>query len=385
VLACFLGPDGGPREGAIRLGPEKLHTQHQDAVEEPVPPDPFPEEPDNHDIIGALRRKASRKLSGLFSRPIPIPHARSSSAFSLTESPAHLASSPRADRPRAFSRTSRADGSAYGYSGGYRSRLASTVAMGARKGSMTSSLRRRRGSVNTNAQASEGTELNFAQRLLMANENAVTNIADLWVAAAMNVDNENPFISDSEEDVMSEPESIEGDTPQAGGEEAVASTPASGRISDSPDLPSTATPTTRRPSRVAFSPRIGSRWPSPGPSTPARRTSLPHGQDSPRRFSSSVPAIFSHAGVRVPPAVIDAQQLLARSEETPRGEALSPILESRATTNVEHLVESQPEKQPSLTSQLPLMIIAQYGVLALHSTTHDQIFMSYLVTCVLAP
>ncbi len=32
----------------------------------------------------------------------------------------------------------------------------------------------------------------------MANENAVTNIADLWVAAAMNVDNEDPFESDTE-------------------------------------------------------------------------------------------------------------------------------------------------------------------------------------------
>jgi len=35
-----------------------------------------------------------------------------------------------------------------------------------------------------------GGDLNFAQRLLLANENAVTNIADLWVASAMNVDNE---------------------------------------------------------------------------------------------------------------------------------------------------------------------------------------------------
>ncbi|KAI9507077.1 hypothetical protein F5148DRAFT_1150032 [Russula earlei] len=36
-------------------------------------------------------------------------------------------------------------------------------------------------------------EPSFAQRLLLANENAVTNIADLWVAAAMNVDNEEVF------------------------------------------------------------------------------------------------------------------------------------------------------------------------------------------------
>ena len=43
-----------------------------------------------------------------------------------------------------------------------------------------------------------GTDLNFTQRLLMANENTVTSIADLWVAAAMNVDNEDPFESEDE-------------------------------------------------------------------------------------------------------------------------------------------------------------------------------------------
>jgi hypothetical protein len=42
-------------------------------------------------------------------------------------------------------------------------------------------------------------ELSFAQRLLMANENAVTNIADLWVAAAINVDNEEVFENDDAE------------------------------------------------------------------------------------------------------------------------------------------------------------------------------------------
>ncbi|KAL0957701.1 hypothetical protein HGRIS_001481 [Hohenbuehelia grisea] len=43
-------------------------------------------------------------------------------------------------------------------------------------------------------------EMDFAQRLLMAKENVVMNIADLWVVAAMNVDNEDPFVSDDEEE-----------------------------------------------------------------------------------------------------------------------------------------------------------------------------------------
>ena len=46
-------------------------------------------------------------------------------------------------------------------------------------------------------------------------------------------------------------------------------------------------------------------------------------------------------------------------------------------TQAEAIVET---KQPSMWSQLPVMIIIQYGLLALHSTTHDQIFLSYLVS-----
>jgi hypothetical protein len=42
-------------------------------------------------------------------------------------------------------------------------------------------------------------ELSFVQHLLMANENAVTNIADLWVATTMNVDNEEVFENDNTE------------------------------------------------------------------------------------------------------------------------------------------------------------------------------------------
>jgi len=103
---------------------------------------------------------------------------------------------------------------------------------------------------------------------------------------------------------------------------------------------------------------------------------------SSRRFSSNMPAIFAHPGVRPPSAVIDAQQLLARSEDPPVGESLPPILESRPVSQGDITADAMvfEKKSPSLSSQLPLMIIAQYGLLALHSTTHDQIFMSYLVS-----
>jgi hypothetical protein len=38
------------------------------------------------------------------------------------------------------------------------------------------------------------------------------------------------------------------------------------------------------------------------------------------------------------------------------------------------------EKQPSLMSQLPIAIILQYGWLALHTTTHDMLFLTYVVS-----
>jgi len=77
---------------------------------------------------------------------------------------------------------------------------------------------------------------------------------------------------------------------------------------------------------------------------------------------------------------MDAQQLLMRSDELIGVESLPPILESQRTSQLEPSEEIVEEKAPSLTSQLPILIIVQYGLLALHTTTHDQVFMSYLVT-----
>jgi hypothetical protein len=67
--------------------------------------------------------------------------------------------------------------------------------------STASTIRRRHGSAFEGpASLTDPGDLNFAQRLLMANENAVTNIADLWVAAAMNVDNDETF--EPEQDLL---------------------------------------------------------------------------------------------------------------------------------------------------------------------------------------
>ena len=376
LLSLFLGPDGGPREGAIRLPPEKItdgiHQTTTIPEEESLPSSPMDTQPRKASLYEGLR-KASRTFSGVFASRVPDP--TSSSAVSLSESPS-------ANRP--FPRTSRADGYAYGYGGGaraisFRSRLGSNLS-GAeyRRGSQTI-LRRRASTL-----AGEGvprsfatdSELSFAQRLLMANENAVTNIADLWVAAAMNVDNEEVFESDDTE--MDGPyESVfevDGDDPNDNlpttGTEDIA-TERGKRIAGpfSPSMPAG----TRRSSHASRFRRPSS--PKHQASQSPRRPSLQYGTPGqpfdvatpPRRFSNTVPGIFAHPGVKTPPAVAEAQRLLNAPDPSQAQEGVDNI------PNVEGL-------QPSLMSQLPLAIIFQYGWLALHTTSHDMIFLTYVVS-----
>ncbi|KAJ7240818.1 major facilitator superfamily domain-containing protein [Mycena haematopus] len=373
ILGCFLGPDGGPREGSIRLFEKPDHDAHPPIPEEESrPPTPVFDDHERNSLAGTIRKK----FSGYFAKRVPdAPSPNGGSP--IPQQPVRL------DRTRTFSRTSRANGSAYGYAGSYRNRLASnaTANLSVRRGSMASSLRRRRGSNVDGIRESATGDLNFAQRLLMANENAVTNIADLWVAAAMNVDNEDPFESDTE---MGSDE--ERDSPDVFGDEEISETdlltPTPGRRNSR--APSTTSPNfPRRPSAgTAIRPlRLGS---PRRPSIPVRQPSFSQPSDgtpTSRRYSTGVPTIFAHPGVKTPTAVLDAQQLLMRSEAEADG--LEPIIESRRASlhspqpDLEAAMEAPP---PSLFSQLPVVVIIQYGMLALHTTSHDQVFLSYLVT-----
>ncbi|KAJ8462627.1 hypothetical protein ONZ51_g10778 [Trametes cubensis] len=240
--------------------------------------------------------------------------------------------------------------------------------------------------------------MNFAQRLLMANENAVTNIADLWVAAAINADNEDPFESDDEyeEGEFDSEEAID-DTPAVEDEDIFGSPSTtrdnrfSRRMSGAAARPTAHRPSTSsmRPSPFSGSPRR--------PASGRRYSNLRRGSSSllrpgldsdelpARRPSGTVPSIFQHVGVRTPPAVLEAQQLLAQAEAEEM-DALAPIAEGQQASREMSpaagaaALESTSEKEPSLMSQLPLQIILQYGWLALHSTTHDQVFYLYLVS-----
>ncbi len=381
MLSVFLGPDGGPREGAIHLPPEKITTDaaHQTIPEEEsLPSSPIATVPRKGSLYEGLR-KASRTFSGVFASRVPDP---------TSAQPVPLSQSPSAVRP--FPRTSRADGYAYGYGDGrrafsFRSRLGSNMSgLSYRRGSQ--SVLRRRASNLTAITGGEGvprsfadSELSFAQRLLMANENAVTNIADLWVAAAMNVDNEEVFENDDAE--LEEPyESVfdadgddANDNPNPLGVEDTL--PERGKRFMGAIAPSV--PSTRRESRASALRRPSTPQHQLSQSPQRRRPSTQYGASGqptgmvspPRRFSNAVPAIFAHPGVKTPPAVAEAQRLLNAPDST-------QLQESMDTTPA---VE---EKQQSLMSQLPMAIIFQYGWLALHTTTHDMLFLTYVVSWV---
>jgi len=312
-------------------------------------------------------RKLSNKFSSYFGRHSGERNEQATPSYQ--EPPVPLS------KARTFSQTSRADGSAYGYSGAYRQRFPSRTTLGTRRASQAGVSIRRRRETNMDGPVPSvaiGSDMNFAQRLLMANENAVTNIADLWVAAAMNADNEEVFEFGDEgvDDIIIE-ETDEGVI-----------------FSSTPSQPSRSNRFIRRDSQrsLANQPSSASLRPPPldspqRPSTSRRISSSLGVEDqplSPRRFSTtSIPPIFSHVGVRTPPAVVEAQQLLVLTDET--GDALSPISESRPASEAGQS-DVMLEKEPSLMSQLPILIIIQYGLLALHSTTHDQVFYLYLVS-----
>ncbi|KAG1747361.1 hypothetical protein EDB19DRAFT_1686930 [Suillus lakei] len=357
-LSLFLGRDGGPRDGAIRLPLEKPEDRHPTIQEEEdvTTPSILDDAPQSG-LVSSITRKVSGQLSGYFgSRDSVTAQETPSLPMPLTAS-----ISPPMDNQRNFSRITATNGSAYGYGGGNRATsTASTITLGVRRVSTASTVRRRHGSAFEGpASLTDPGDLNFAQRLLMANENAVTNIADLWVAAAMNVDNDETFEPEQDLDMNVDSEYIEHE-----------------------DIPSSITSSPVHRGR-SIGRNLTSAFGSPG----QRSSVITFGQSSRMRsammgspaldgvpFTLRSPSIFSHPGVRTPSIVLDAQ---ARIQESAGDNSLLPILEHRQS-----VIESEvpPGKPPSLTSQLPLVVIFQYGLLALHSTTHDQVFLSYLVT-----
>jgi MFS family permease len=357
-LSLFLGRDGGPRDGAIRLPPEKPEDRHPTIQEEEdITTTSTPDDAPQSGLVRSITRKVSGQLSGYFG-------SRDSVAAQETPSlpvPLTTSISQPMDSPHNFSRITRTNGSAYGYGRGNRATsTVSTTTLGARRVSTASTIRRRHGSAfGGPASLTDTSDLNFAQRLLMANENAVTNIADLWVAAAMNVDNGETFEPEQDLDMNAESEYLE----HEGIPSSITSSPVHRGRPIGRNLVSAIGSPGQRSSVITFG--QPSRMHSATMASPAL-DGVP--------FALRSPSIFSHPGVRTPSIVLDAQ---ARAQESAGDNSLLPIMEHRQSVTESEVPTGKP---PSLTSQLPLVVIFQYGLLALHSTTHDQVFLSYLVT-----
>ena len=344
-LSLFLGYDGGSRDGAIRLDPDKEDAPLPlEVVEEEEGPSLPPTPPSG--LVNQLKRKVSRRLSDVFARNLFDAHVTNSPRAGVPMLSPLTPAVPA--KPRTMSRTSKVNGSAYGYSGRLAGRLDSTTG---RRPSFASTMRNRR---YTNPDQRPGTPQSFAQRLLLANEMNATSLADLWVQAAINVDNEGEVFETDSESGHSDREDGTPNEPQAStshGSSSTAIPAAAGR---------------HRPSMASSSSRpVGMHRLGIAGFTPARRPSN----------SSLVPGIFTHTGVRTPPSIAP---LASTGHHTPDPATdttgLSTIAESRPIST---LVE---EKLPSTWSMLPMLIILQYGLLALHTTTHDQIFYLYLVS-----
>lgn len=198
-------------------------------------------------------------------------------------------------------------------------------------------------------------------------------MTDLWVAAAITADNEEVF-EDWDSDVSGEDHMPED-------RETVHVLPQPRPSSSSRRPSSSRRSYTRSPSRPSpFSPN------QMGTSLQARFT-------TPGRRASSVssrPAIFSNTGLHDEvgygfATVVPADDpIISAAVEAGN---LAPIMEARTASSPGETEPSSvaplvvlDEKPASALGQLPLMIIFQYGLLALHNTTHDQIFLSYLVS-----
>ncbi|EJU02446.1 major facilitator MFS-1 [Dacryopinax primogenitus] len=374
-LSLFLAWDGGPRNGAIRL-PEKnpdeaehepapnLPTMHEEDEESaigvepapvPAPEEMQPEPPEQpNTIVTQLQNRVTKRLSGYFARRVREHQTLASSPGNTPPSngPRQIHRSVSGPVPRARA------GSAYGY--GSRNLPSGLNGLRSRHASIQT-IRRRRSSVYggddayTDDQPTQN--LSLAQRLLMANEFTVTSMGDLWVAAALNTEAEQvvddtPVASDNEE------ENVNADAPE--------SMLTTGQTS---------------PNRRRFS-QANLRAPEPSNGVTFSRFSTFQSftsSDSPREnrrlsFASTLPPIMNNTGLAEPPGV------LLSSREMTVESGLEPIVEGHVSHEEQQSQSVEIAPSSNLWSSLPLVIIFQYGLLALHSTTHDQVFYSYLVS-----
>ncbi|QRW05140.1 major facilitator superfamily transporter [Ceratobasidium sp. AG-Ba] len=385
ILSLFLGWDAGPRSGLIRL-PDDTDADNKpiDGEEAQTPSHIEAVSPSG---LSGISRNVSKKFSGYFARRVRENSRNGSPVPLATSGPGRSAS------------VGIGTGTAYGY----RSRLGSVAtSMRRRRESIASAARTAGGDGFFGSYAPQNENIGLAQRLLMANEHNVTNMTDLWVAAAITADNEEVF-----EDWDSDLSGSEDENQQPGASHTSPNlTSPSSQISPgnqaAPSHYSVSQTRRQSSSRRSYT-RSPTRHGGLGTSLQARL-----GVPSARRASSvsSRPAIFANTGLSDDVAYSVGhvphpdEPLVSAEAGASTGEHLAPIIEGRPASSTEPNLRAPSDSgtgetvtQAQMTplvvveerpggalSQLPVVIIFQYGLLALHNTTHDQIFLSYLVS-----
>ncbi|RXK35648.1 hypothetical protein M231_07078 [Tremella mesenterica] len=370
ILACFLSWDGGVRGGTrIALPVEKNEPLiPQDPLRQPSPV------PSHRTAVPSVRAKRS-VLS-----PLPDPE---SAAYGAGYPGLNVGSVPHGRRD------SRASlGTAYGY-GGIRSKHPTLAARAALEAARRVSGAPRRSSdagQDEPETSEESGPLGFAQKLLLANEENTFNLNDLWLSAAVAQD---MAVFEDDDATVEENEQDEDDDMEEPFETTPQPSPAHTPGSQHPDSIARRRFTRGRMASIQGS--LGYR------SGAAHRLSVSQGG---RRFSTSsgqMPSIFANTGLASPPpitAIHTDPDLASPSGGDPffqspvperRQAGLSVITERNVSTTeasplLSPAAEVTDKAKGSAWGALPLMVILQYGLLALHNTTHDQLFLSFLVS-----
>ncbi|QRV99904.1 major facilitator superfamily transporter [Ceratobasidium sp. AG-Ba] len=352
LLALSLNPDGGPRAGALfdceTDGPSDcepgLETRSQSQAV-PARQQTTENEP--------LRQTRGVENYGSIEHPAPAEQAQ-------TE--------PRLGVPlgeRTWTQSSAVSGGS-GYGDIYRSRFGGGVR---RRSSWISAVARRHMGVDDGLGGRENADNEpteyaprLAERILMANELTVSSIGDLWVASALTMDAEEE--EESQDWLASGP----------GAENTLASQHSSAMSEGT----TRATPLEPRARSVSAGRRtVRSFSAAPYRNTHPYSLALSVDNSSSRLAPSSYPAIMQNPGLSSPSPTFSFLPDGPDASGAPNLDVLQPIIEGKP---VGFGTEESDLQQESVLLQLPLTMIFQYGLLALHSTTHDQVFMSYLVS-----
>ncbi|KAG9097281.1 hypothetical protein FRC06_007738, partial [Ceratobasidium sp. 370] len=368
-LALTLSRDGGPRTSALSSRTDdpmdsaiNVETGLTNSIVETqaVPSPSIP----TRSIAYPIRRVAESAALRLASGP---------ENYGATEysAPASDQAEARVGVPlgeRTWTQSSAVSG-ASGYGDMYRSRFGVGVRHRVSTTSWISAVARR----NIGAEETPGDmyggnepeerEPRLAERILMANELTVTSIGDLWVASALIMDvEEDEDVEDPNDHFVSGPtaegalESQHGSTIPEEAARARSAEPRARSVSASRR-------TVRSANGVPF------------------RNNHPYSLALSANNSAShlvpYPAILHNTGLRSPSPAFNLVSEVPGTDGAPNVDVLQPIFEGKPVGFEAQEVETGEE---SVFSQLPLAMIFQYGLLALHSTTHDQVFMSYLVS-----